>query len=191
MPRPVPNPRVALELATRTLELVDIPSESWDEAALAKLVRASVPLDARLRRRRVAALPARAGEPAARPLRGAHRHRAGAREPARPDRRRRGARARRDRHEGRARGDDRACALGGRGGELAHDPAFLFFPREEIAVEHSPLPRLFDSGLIDEAALVICSSRPTTRSSSAASATSTRDFGSTGEARTPHGRGWA
>jgi len=40
-------------------------------------------------------------------------------------------------------------------GELALEPAFLFFPREEISVEHSPLPRLFDTGLIADAALVV------------------------------------
>jgi succinyl-diaminopimelate desuccinylase len=38
---------------------------------------------------------------------------------------------------------------------LALVPAFLFFPREEISVEHSPLPDLFDTGLIADAALVV------------------------------------
>ena len=38
---------------------------------------------------------------------------------------------------------------------LAVDLAFLFFPREEIAVEESPLPELFDTGLLDDAALVV------------------------------------
>ena len=32
---------------------------------------------------------------------------------------------------------------------------FLFFPREEIAVEHSPLPAFFETGALDEAMLVI------------------------------------
>ena len=45
MPRPVQNPRVPLDLAARTLELVDVPSESRHEESLAELVRASVPLD--------------------------------------------------------------------------------------------------------------------------------------------------
>ncbi len=40
-------------------------------------------------------------------------------------------------------------------GELGLDPAFLFFPREEIAVDESPLPDLFDAGLIDDADLVV------------------------------------
>ena len=45
MPRPVQNPRVAHDLAARTLELVDVPSESRDEDALAELVRGAVPLE--------------------------------------------------------------------------------------------------------------------------------------------------
>ncbi|HJV28895.1 MAG TPA: hypothetical protein VJ645_00080, partial [Gaiellaceae bacterium] len=36
---------MALDLAARTLELVDVPSESWQEESLAELVRASVPLE--------------------------------------------------------------------------------------------------------------------------------------------------
>jgi succinyl-diaminopimelate desuccinylase len=35
------------------------------------------------------------------------------------------------------------------------DLGFVFFPREEIAVEESPLPELFETGLLDRAALVI------------------------------------
>ena len=35
------------------------------------------------------------------------------------------------------------------------DLGLVFFPREEIAVEESPLPRLFATGLLDRAALVI------------------------------------
>ncbi len=37
----------------------------------------------------------------------------------------------------------------------AVDLGFVFFPREEIAVEESPLPTLFEAGLVDRAALVI------------------------------------
>ncbi|HZP73333.1 MAG TPA: succinyl-diaminopimelate desuccinylase [Gaiellaceae bacterium] len=41
--------------------------------------------------------------------------------------------------------------------ELAYDVAFLFFPREEIGPEENPLPGVFErSGLIDDAHLVIC-----------------------------------
>jgi succinyl-diaminopimelate desuccinylase len=37
----------------------------------------------------------------------------------------------------------------------AVDLGFVYFPREEVAVEESPLPGLFDTGLLDRAALVI------------------------------------
>ncbi len=39
--------------------------------------------------------------------------------------------------------------------EGAVDLGFVFFAREEIAVEESPLPALFETGLLDRAALVI------------------------------------
>ena len=38
---------------------------------------------------------------------------------------------------------------------LGAEAAFLFFPREEISVDESPLPAFFATGLIDAAALVI------------------------------------
>jgi succinyl-diaminopimelate desuccinylase len=41
------------------------------------------------------------------------------------------------------------------GAERAVDLAFLFFPREEISVEESPLPAFFDTGLVEDAALVV------------------------------------
>jgi succinyl-diaminopimelate desuccinylase len=41
------------------------------------------------------------------------------------------------------------------GAERDVDLAFLFFPREEISVEESPLPTLFDTGALDDAALVV------------------------------------
>lgn len=41
--------------------------------------------------------------------------------------------------------------------QLRYDVAFLFFPREELGPAHNPLPRVFESApLIDDAALVIC-----------------------------------
>src|SRR5690349_15525867 len=40
---------------------------------------------------------------------------------------------------------------------LAYDLGLLFFPREEVGPEHNPLPRLFEAApLVDEAALVVC-----------------------------------
>ncbi|HEX5448468.1 MAG TPA: succinyl-diaminopimelate desuccinylase [Gaiellaceae bacterium] len=41
--------------------------------------------------------------------------------------------------------------------DLGYDVAFLFFPREELGPAHNPLPAVFDrTPVIDEAALVIC-----------------------------------
>ncbi len=41
--------------------------------------------------------------------------------------------------------------------DLQYDVAFLFFPREEIGPEENPLPGVFErSGLIDDARLVVC-----------------------------------
>jgi succinyl-diaminopimelate desuccinylase len=39
--------------------------------------------------------------------------------------------------------------------ELAFDPGFVFFTREEVALDESPLPRLFETGLVDGADLVV------------------------------------
>jgi succinyl-diaminopimelate desuccinylase len=41
--------------------------------------------------------------------------------------------------------------------DLSHDVGFLFFPREEVGPEENPLPGVFErSGLIDDARLVVC-----------------------------------
>jgi len=41
--------------------------------------------------------------------------------------------------------------------ELAYDVAFLFFPREELGPAENPLPAVFEqTGIVDEAQLVIC-----------------------------------
>src|SRR5438270_9336754 len=41
--------------------------------------------------------------------------------------------------------------------ELDYDLALLFFPREELGTEANPLPAVFEhTGLVDEAQLVIC-----------------------------------
>ena len=155
MPRPVQNPRVPPDLAARTLELVDVPSESWQESALADVVRASVPLEllydddlTLLFRRGTGARPlvVFAGHLDTVPE--------NANLPGRID-------------AGAVHGLGASDMKGGlavmvelarwaaAADELALDAAFLFFPREEISVEHSPLPRLFDSGLIADAALVV------------------------------------
>jgi succinyl-diaminopimelate desuccinylase len=146
---------VAHDLAARTLELVDVPSESRSEHALAELIRGVVPLervyddDLTLLFRRPATgkplvvfaghldtVPANDNVPG---------HIA----------------------DGRVHGLGASDMKGGlavmvelarwaaANDELGLDPAFLFFPREEIAVEHSPLPRLFDAGYVADAALVL------------------------------------
>jgi succinyl-diaminopimelate desuccinylase len=156
MPRPVQNPRVPFDLAARTLELVDVPSESWQEESLAELVRASVPLElvydddlTLLFRREPGGLPlvVFAGHLDTVPLNenlpgridGGAVHGLGAS----------------DMKGGLAVMVELARWAAAAGSELALEPAFLFFAREEISVEHSPLPRLFDAGLIADAALVV------------------------------------
>jgi succinyl-diaminopimelate desuccinylase len=155
MPRPVQNPRVAHDLATRTLELVDVPSESRSEDALAEVVRRAVPLDlvydddlTLLFR------PPSTGKPLV--VLAGHLDTVPANEniPGHIA-------------DGRVHGLGASDMKGGlavmvelarwvaEGGQLGLDPAFLFFPREEIAVEHSPLPQLFDAGAIDDAELVL------------------------------------
>jgi succinyl-diaminopimelate desuccinylase len=50
-----------------------------------------------------------------------------------------------------------ALAGWARDAELAYDVAFLFFPREELGPAENPLPAVFErTGIVDEAALVIC-----------------------------------
>ena len=96
MPPAVPTP----DLAARTLELVDIPSESRARRRRCSSSATSLPGRARstttASRSSSGATAARAGRPRRPP-----RHGAGAGEPAGPDRGRRRARARRERHEGR------------------------------------------------------------------------------------------
>jgi succinyl-diaminopimelate desuccinylase len=156
MPRPVQNPRVPPDLAARTLELVDVPSESRHEENLAELVRASVPLElvydddlTLLFRRAASELPlvVLAGHLDTVPenenlpgrIDGGAVHGLGAS----------------DMKGGLAVMVELARWAAAAGSELALEPAFLFFAREEISVEHSPLPRLFDAGLIADAALVV------------------------------------
>src|SRR3954447_14017725 len=39
--------------------------------------------------------------------------------------------------------------------ETAIAPGFVFFTREEVAIDESPLPRLFETGVVDDAELVV------------------------------------
>ncbi len=98
-------------LATRTLELVDIPSESRHEDRIREHVRALVPPEFAAETELEDAGALRAAAPcrhAVRRARRALRHRAGAGQRPGAHRRRRRARARGERHEGRARGRARA-----------------------------------------------------------------------------------
>jgi succinyl-diaminopimelate desuccinylase len=154
MPRPVQNPGV-VSLAARTLELIDVPSESWREESLADLVRTLVPLelvyddDLTLlfkRPTREQPLVVFAGHLDTVPvnenlpgrIEGGAVHGLGAS----------------DMKGGLAVMIELARWAAAADG-LALVPAFLFFPREEISVEHSPLPDLFDTGLIADAELVV------------------------------------
>ncbi len=101
-----------MALAERTLDLVNIPSESGEELELYSYITSVVALEQAYSRRRVGDLR-QTERQTARPPRGPHRHRAVPGEPARPDRGRVGRGPRGQRHEGRARRDDRARQLGG------------------------------------------------------------------------------
>jgi succinyl-diaminopimelate desuccinylase len=147
---------MADRLARRTLALVEIPSESRNEARIADYVAAEMPWEPAWRDAETLWYEAGSGE---RPLVVLAGHLdtvpAQGNLPGRID-------------------DGRVVGLGAsdmKAGiavmiELARwraelreatavDFGFVFFPREEIAVEESPLPALFDTGLLDRAALVI------------------------------------
>jgi succinyl-diaminopimelate desuccinylase len=147
---------IADRLAERTLALVDIPSESRNEAEIAAYVAAEMPWEPTWRDAETLWYEPSGKE---RPLVVLAGHLdtvpAQGNLPGRIE-------------------DSRVVGLGAsdmKAGvavmiELAHwrlalpdppavDLGFLFFPREEIAVEESPLPALFDTGLLDRAALVV------------------------------------
>ena len=147
---------MADRLARRTLVLVDIPSESRDEALIAEYVAAEMPWDPTWRDGETLWYDAGVGD---RPLVVLAGHLDTV--PAQGN------------LPGRLH-DARVIGLGAsdmKAGvavmmELAQwraeldsappvDLGFVFFPREEIAVEESPLPTLFDTGLLDRAELVI------------------------------------
>jgi len=144
-----------MALADRTLDLVNIPSESRSEAALYAYVRASVPLDPVLDDGESVLFAKRSGKPLV--LFAGHTDTVPAQGnlPGRIE-------------------DGAVIGLGAsdmKGGlavmiELARwaaetdlevDVAFLFFPREELGPAENPLPGLFArTELVDEARLVIC-----------------------------------
>jgi succinyl-diaminopimelate desuccinylase len=142
-------------LARRTLELVDLPSESRAEQAIAELVASRVRLPLAYREEETLLYATgRTGKPLV--VLAGHLDTVPAQGnlPGRIE-------------DGRVHGLGASDMKGGlavmleladwaaTGAERGVDLAFLFFPREEIAVEESPLPALFDTGALDEAALVI------------------------------------
>jgi len=144
-----------MALADRTLDLVNIPSESRDEAALYDYVRASVPLDTVYDDGESLIFARRSGKPLV--LLAGHTDTVPAQGnlPGRID-------------------DGAVFGLGAsdmKGGlavmielarraheaNLAYDVGFLFFPREELGPAENPLPGVFErTEIVDEAELVIC-----------------------------------
>ena len=132
----MPGDNVLSDLAERTLALVDIPSESNHEAARLRVREGHGRPAARPRRRRVARLRPPWREAAGAAL-GPHRHGPGSGQHPRPDRGRRSPRPRLDRHEGRARRDDRARGLGRRRGSRVRPRADLL-PTRGARAEREP-----------------------------------------------------
>lgn len=133
-------------LAQRTLELVDIPSESRNEDAVAEYVAAGMPweptwregetlwYEAPSRSRPLVVfaghldtVPAQGNIPGR--IEGGAVHGLGAS----------------DMKAGVAVMIELAWWVAERGDDLSYDTAFLFFPREELPVEESPLPSFFDA----------------------------------------------
>jgi succinyl-diaminopimelate desuccinylase len=151
MPGSGPDPL----LAQRTLELVDIPSESRHETALAAYVQESVPLELVFSDGESLLYAKRAGKPLV--LLAGHTDTVPAQGnlPARLE-------------NGAIVGLGASDMKGGLGVmielarwadavDLAYDLALLFFPREELGPAENPLPGVFaQAPLVDEATLVIC-----------------------------------
>jgi succinyl-diaminopimelate desuccinylase len=150
---PAPDPKSAL--AARTLELVDIPSESRHEAAAYAFVRETVPLPAVLDDGESLLFARRSGRPLV--LLAGHTDTVPAQGnlPGRIE-------------DGAVHGLGASDMKGGLAvmielarwasdRELAFDLGLLFFPREELGPDENPLPALFErAALVDEAAVVIC-----------------------------------
>jgi succinyl-diaminopimelate desuccinylase len=144
-----------MALADRALELVDIPSESRNEAAVTAYIRDAVPLELAFSDGESLLYAKRAGKPLV--LLAGHTDTVPAQ----------------DNLPGRIDGGS-VVGLGAsdmKGGlavmvdlarwaattSLSYDLAFLFFPREELGPDENPLPGVFErSPLVDEAELVIC-----------------------------------
>jgi succinyl-diaminopimelate desuccinylase len=144
-----------MALADRTLSLVNIPSESRNEAAVTRYIERNVPLELAFSDGESLLYAKRTGKPLV--LLAGHTDTVPAQGnlPGRVE-------------------DGAVFGLGAsdmKGGlavmielahwaadaELAHDLALLFFPREELGPKENPLPGVFaQAPLVDEAELVIC-----------------------------------
>jgi succinyl-diaminopimelate desuccinylase len=144
-----------MALADRTLDLVNIPSESRSEAALYDYVRAAVPLETAYDDGESVVFAKRSGNPLV--LLAGHTDTVPAQGnlPGRIE-------------EGAVVGLGASDMKGGlavmielarwaHDADTAYDLAFLFFPREELGQAENPLPGVFErTGIVDEAHLVIC-----------------------------------
>jgi succinyl-diaminopimelate desuccinylase len=145
-----------MALAQRTLDLVDIPSESGSEAAVYAYVDAAVPLEKAFDDGETLVYARRSGKPLV--LLAGHTDTVPAQGnlPGRID-------------DGCVVGLGASDMKGGvavmielarwaeQAADLAYDVAFLFFPREELGPAENPLPGVFERvPLVDDAALVVC-----------------------------------
>ena len=145
-----------LDLAARTLELVNVHSPSWEEQAIAEYVAANMPWQPTWRDEETLWYAApREGRPLVVLAGHLDTVPANGNFPGR-------------REDGVVHGLGASDMKGGLAVmiELARvlrflrkappvATGFLFFPREELNVEESPLPAFFDAGLVDDAALVV------------------------------------
>jgi succinyl-diaminopimelate desuccinylase len=153
MPACVQNHRM---LAERTLELVDTPSGSGEEAACADVVRGALPWEPRWERGETLLYSTgRSGKPVL--LLAGHLDTVPAQDNI-PGRIADGAvhgLGAADMKGGVAVMIELARWIAAERPELAVDVDFLFFPLEEVDVALSPLPELFETGLVSDADLVV------------------------------------
>jgi succinyl-diaminopimelate desuccinylase len=142
-------------LAQRTLALVNIPSESRSEAEIVEYVAAEMPWEPTWRDREMLWYEAGSGKPLV--VLAGHLDTVPAQGnlPGRIEDGRVVGLGASDMKAGVAVMIELAHWWADRGADGALDLGFVFFPREEIAVEESPLPALFETGLLGRAGLVI------------------------------------
>jgi succinyl-diaminopimelate desuccinylase len=152
----MPVPPAVPDLAARTLALVDIHSPTWEEAAIAEYVARELPWAPTWRQGETLWYDARRGDEPLVVLAG-HLDTvpANGNFPGRREGEVVHGLGASDMKGGVAVMMELAQALADSPGDGSLGAGFLFFPREEISVEHSPLPAFFDTGALDGAALVV------------------------------------